>query len=108
MGQGILAPDLDLRPDPPGLAEMVAVEGAQGADGLVEGGGGELAPVLEVEQEVEHPARIEIRERGVGIMPGELRSPAEVGLHGSLAQTFEVDETAVILIPLCGGEVPAN
>lgn len=36
-----------------GLAEIIAVKGAQGAGGLVEGGGGELAVALEVEQEVE-------------------------------------------------------
>lgn len=87
---------------------MVAVEGAQRADGLVEGGGGELAVGLEVEQEVEHLPGIEIGERGVGIMRGELGGPAEVGPDGSLAQAFEVDETGVILIPLCSGEVPAN
>jgi hypothetical protein len=53
VGQGILALDLDLRPDFPGLSEMIAVKGAQGADGLVEGGGGELALGLEVDEEVE-------------------------------------------------------
>ena len=39
---------------------MVAVEGAQGADGLVEGGWRELALVLEVDEEVEHALRREV------------------------------------------------
>ena len=75
---------------------------------MVEGGAGELALVLEVEEEVEDLARIEIRERLLGKMIGKLRCPAEVGFYGTLAQAFDLDETAVILIPLCGGEVPAN
>lgn len=43
VGQWLDALNVDFRPDLPGLAEMVAVKGAQGADGLVEGGSGELA-----------------------------------------------------------------
>jgi hypothetical protein len=108
VGQRILAFDPDLRPDLPGLAEMVAVEGAQGADGLVEGGGGELAVVLEVEEEIEDPAAVEIGERGAGVVVGELGSPAEVGPDGAFAQAFEVDEAGVILIPPCGGGDPAS
>ena len=57
VGQRFLAPDPDLAPDLPGFSEVVAVEGAQGADGLVEGGTGELAPGLEVEEEIENLAR---------------------------------------------------
>lgn len=53
VGQWLDALDADFRPDFPGLAEVVAVEGAQGADGLVEGGAGELAFGLEVDEEVE-------------------------------------------------------
>ena len=41
---------------------MVAVKGAQGADSLVEGGAGQLALGLEVDEEIEDLARIEIRE----------------------------------------------
>jgi hypothetical protein len=83
---------------------MVAVKGAQSADRLVEGGAGELALVLEVEQEIEDLARIEIRERVIRIMIGKLRCPAEVGFYGALAQTFDLDEAAVILIPRGGCE----
>ena len=62
VGQWLDALDLDFRPDLPGLAEVVAVKRAQGADGLVEGGAGELALGLEVDEEIENLARIEIRE----------------------------------------------
>ena|GEM_PF-3593333 len=70
VGQWLDALDFDFRPDFPGLAEVVAVEGAQGADGLVEGGAGELAVGLEVDEEVEDLGRFEIRERGAGEMVG--------------------------------------
>jgi hypothetical protein len=87
---------------------MVAVEGAQGADGLVEGGAGELAVVLEVEEEVEDLAAVEIGERRVRVVAGELGGPAEVGFYGAPAEAFEVDEAGVILIPPCGGGDPAS
>jgi hypothetical protein len=62
VGQRLDALDVDLRPDFPGLAKVVAVKGAQRADGLVEGGGRQFALGLEVNQEVEDLSRIEIRE----------------------------------------------
>lgn len=108
VGQRLDALDFDFRPDFPGLAEMVAVEGAQGADGLVESGAGELAPGLEVDEEVKDLARIEVREGGVRVVVGELGGPAEVGLDGAAAQSFELDETEVVLIPLGGGDVAAS
>ena len=99
VGQWLDALDVDFRPDFPSLAEMVAVEGAQGADGLVEGGAGELAVSLEVDQEVEDLPRIEIGELNVGVVVGKLGGPAEVGLDGAIAQPFELDVAEVILIP---------
>ena len=51
---------------------MVAVKGAQGADGLVEGGAGELAVSLEVDEEIENLVGFEIRERSGGKMIGQL------------------------------------
>jgi len=108
MGQWLDALDVDFRPDLPSLVEMVAVEGAQGADGLVEGGAGELALGLEVDQEVEDLARIEIRQRSGRVVTGKLGGPAEIGLDGTSAQAFELDEAEVVLIPLAGGDVPAE
>lgn len=105
VGQRLDALNLDFRPDFPCLAEVVAIEGAQGADGLVEGGTGEFAVGLEVDEEIKDLARIEIRERGVGEVVGELGGPAEVGLDGAPAQSFELDEAKVVLIPLDGGDV---
>lgn len=75
---------------------------------MIEGGAGKLTLVLKVEEKVEDLARIEIRERVIRIMIGELGSPAEVGFYGSLAQTFDLDEAGVILIPLRGGEDPTD
>lgn len=72
---------------------------------MVKGGAGEFAVGLEVDEEVEDLARIEIRERGIGEVVGELGDPAEVGLDGAPAQSFELDEAEVVLIPLGGGDV---
>jgi len=108
VGQWLDALDVDFRPDFPGLAEMVAVKGAQGADGLVEGGSGELAVGLEVDQEVEDAGRFEVRQRGAGEVIGKLGGPAEVGLDGTPAQAFEMDEAEVVLIPLGGGETAVS
>jgi hypothetical protein len=99
VGQWLDALDFDFCPDFPSLAEVVAVKSAQGADGLVEGGSGELAVGLEVDEEVENLAWFEIRERSVGEMIGELRGPAEVSCNGAAAQSFELDEAEVVLIP---------
>ena len=57
MGQRFFALDVDFFPDVPVESEVVAVEGAQAADGLIDRGGGELAIVLEVDEEVEHALR---------------------------------------------------
>jgi hypothetical protein len=72
VGQWLDALDFNFCPDFPSLAEVIAVEGAQGADGLVEGGAGELAVGLEVDEEVEDLAWFEIRKRSVGEMVGKL------------------------------------
>jgi hypothetical protein len=72
VGQWLDALDFDFRPDFPSLAEVVAVEGAQGADGLVEGGAGELAVGLEVDEEVEDLAGFELWKRSVGEVVGKL------------------------------------
>ena len=66
---------------------------------LVKGGSGELAVSLEVDEEVENLAWFEIRKRSVGEMVGELRGPAEVSCNGAAAQSFELDEAEVVLIP---------
>ena len=47
-----LAFDFDLGPDLPAEPEVVAVEGAQGADGLIDRGASEVALSLKVEEEV--------------------------------------------------------
>ena len=99
VGQRLDALDVDFRPDFPRLAEVVAVEGAQGADGLVEGGAGELAVGLEVDEEVEDLAGFEVWQRDAGVVAGKLGGPAEIGLDGASAQAFELDEAEVVLIP---------
>ena len=104
VGKRLLALDLDFSPDLPGLPEVIAVEGAQGADGLVEGGAGELALVLEVGEEGENLAAVEIRQFAQRVVIGKLGSPAEVGFDGAFAQAFELDEGAVVFIPSGGCE----
>ena len=57
MGKWLLTLDVDLFPDVPVETEVVAVKGAQAADGLIDGGGRKLAVVLDVNEEVEHARR---------------------------------------------------
>ena len=79
---------------------MIPVEGAQGADRLIEGAGPEAPLVLQVDQEVEDALGAEGREIGVRIVSGELLDPAVVSSARALCETFELDETGEALIPL--------
>lgn len=100
MGQRLLAANLDLLPDVPVAAEMIAVEGAKGADSLVEGVGFEFALILQVYEEVENLLRAERGEVGLGEMIGELANPAVVGAACTLREAFKLDEAGEVLIPL--------
>ena len=53
MREGFFTFDFSLGPDLPFEAEVVAVEGAQGADGLIDGGALEIAFALKVKEEFE-------------------------------------------------------
>lgn len=87
---------------------MIAVKGAQRADGLIERRAGERSIDLKVAKEGKNLAGVEIRESGLRIMVGELIGPAEVSFYGALAQSFELDEGGVMLIPLGCGDVPVR
>jgi hypothetical protein len=91
--------ELDLLPGVPVATEVVAVKGAQSADRLVEGAGLELAPVLEVDEEVEHGLGLEFRQMASRIVGGELADPAVVGHAGALGESFELDKPGEVLIP---------
>ena len=67
--QRIFALDVDLFPNVPVEAEMIAVERAQAANGLIEGRGGELAFVLKMDQEVEHALRGKRGKILIGVVP---------------------------------------
>jgi hypothetical protein len=54
----------DLLPDLPLSPEVIAVEGAQRADGLVDGGGLELPALLQMDEEVEDLAAVEAGQIG--------------------------------------------
>lgn len=99
MRKRLFALDADLFPDVPVEAEMVTVEGAQTADGLVEGGGGELAVVLEVDEEVEYACRGQCGEIFVREVTVELEDPAMVAIATALGEAFELDEAGEVLIP---------
>ena len=96
----LFAADFDLGPDLPAVSEMIAEEGAQGADGLIDGGAFEIAPGLKVEEEVEDLRAFEVGQVFFGVMVVELLDPAEVGFGGSFAKTFELDKAGELLIPL--------
>ena len=78
---------------------MVAVEGAQPADGLVEGGRSEFPLVLEVDEEVEHAHRRECGKIFVREVLVELEDPAKVAVTAALGEAFELDEAGEVLIP---------
>ena len=78
---------------------MIAEEGAQGADGLVEGAGPELLDVLQGNQEIQHALGTQGRDVSIREVGGELLDPAVVGTAGPLREAFELDETGVVLIP---------
>ncbi len=82
MGKGFVALDLDLLPDVPLDLKVVAVEGAQGADGLVKSAGAELAFILQDDEKIQNALGAEGREIGVRIVGPELLDPAVVGPAG--------------------------
>ena len=84
MWKGFVAPDLDLLPDVPSEVEVVTVESAQGTDRLIEGAGPELPFVLQDDEEVQDPIRVEGREISVREVIGELLDPAVVSSAGAL------------------------
>ena len=99
MGKRLFALDVDLFPNVPVEAEVVAVKGAQAADGLIESGRGEFAVVLEVDEEIEHAGRGQCGEILVREMILELGDPSMIALAATLGETFELDKTGEVLIP---------
>ena len=99
VGQRLLALDVDFFPDVPVEAEVVAVKGAQSADGLIDGGRSELAVALKVDQEVEHALRWKRGEILSGEVTVELEDPAVVNVTAVLGETFKLDEAGEVLIP---------
>ena len=100
LGQRFVALDVDLLADVPPDAEVVAVEGAQGADGMVDGAGPQPAPILEVDEEVEDTLGSELGKIVLRIVIGKLMDPAVIGLATALGEAFELDKTGEVLIPL--------
>lgn len=99
-GEGLVAFDVDLLPDVPIDAEVIAVEGPQGTHRLIHRTGPKLPLVLKVDEEVEHALGCELREIVLRVVVGELMNPAVVGLATALGEAFELDKTGEVLIPL--------
>lgn len=99
VGKRFLAFDVDLFPNIPVEPEVVAVKGAQSADGLIDGGRCELAVVLEVDEKIEHAGRWQIGKLVIRVVGVELMDPAVVALPAPLGETFELDEAGEVLIP---------
>lgn len=96
--------DFDFAPDLPFEVEVVPVKGSDRAEGLVDGGGRKIAFGLEVNQEVEDGATLQIGKVLAGIVSGQLFDPAEVGVGAALAKSFELDKAGEFLIPLLGSD----
>lgn len=78
VGKRFFAPDFDLGPNLPTVSEVVAIEGSQGAEGLVDGRSFEFSLCLEMEEEVEDRAALESGQVLARIMVLELSDPSEV------------------------------
>jgi hypothetical protein len=94
-----LAADFDLLPDIPIAPQVIAVEGAKGADRLVERAGFKFSVGLEVDEEVEDFPLAQAGKGGVRIVGGELGDPAQVGGLRAFTQSFELDKEGELPIP---------
>ena len=99
-GEWLVAFDVNLFPDVPVNAEVVAVKGSQGADGLIDRAGAELSLVLEVDEEVEDSLGRELRQVIIRVVVAELVNPSVVDLASALGEAFELDKAVEVLIPL--------
>jgi hypothetical protein len=100
IGQLFDAANLDLAPALPLAAEVVAVEGAQGADGLIDGGVLQLPLLAQGNEEVEDLVLAELR--GITLRVGlvELAHPVEVAGAGSWREATEIDTAFEVAPPL--------
>jgi hypothetical protein len=78
---------------------VVAVKGAQAADGLVDCGGREFALILNVNEEVQHARRGHCGEIHLGEVFGKLADPAVIAIAAFLGEAFKLDEAGEVLIP---------
>lgn len=99
VGKRLFTLDVDLFPDVPIETEMVAVKSAKAADGLIDGGGSELAVVLDVDKEVEHASRGDCGEIVLAKEFREMADPAVITVAGFLGVAFQLDEAGEVLIP---------
>jgi len=105
VGELLVAADLDLAPALPLATEVVAVEGAQGADGLVDGGVLQLPLQPQGDEEVEDFVLAELGGIAVGVGLVELAHPAEVGGTGAWREPTEIDVAFEVAPPLLRGRV---
>ena len=105
VGELLVASYLDPAPAPPLPAEVVAVEGAQGADGLVDGGVLESALLAQGDEEIEDLVLAECG--GIAVREGlvELAHPAEVGGPGSWREATEIEVALKVAPPLGRGKI---
>lgn len=99
MGKWLLTLDVNFFPDVPVETEVVAVKGAQAADGLVDGGGCELAVVLDVDEEVEYASRRSCGKIDLAEEFREMADPAVIAVAGFRGVAFQLDEAGEVLIP---------
>ena len=99
MRERFRAVDFDFLPDVPVAIEMIAIEEANGTEGLIDGTALQLALLLQVHEKIEHLLFTESGGDRIGIVKIELSNPAEVVLFGFVTQLFEVDDTNEVLIP---------
>jgi len=59
---------------------------------LVDGGAFEVAPGLEVEEEIKNLVAFEGGKMQVWIVVGEAANPVEVSFNGTIAEAFELDK----------------
>ena len=104
VGKQFLAMELDGLPALPLAAQVVAVEGPQRAQGLVDGGVLQLLLHLQVQQEVPHLGLAEAPDRLALVVLRQAPHPRQVSLAGARLQISKLDKGTEFLVPRLRGD----
>jgi hypothetical protein len=104
VGQLFLAVELDVLPALPLAAEVVAVEGAQRAQRLVDGRIFQFKVRLQIDQELEDLPLAEAPDRLAAAVLRQTPHPREVGLARARLEVSKLDKGGELLVPRLRGD----